>query len=73
MLLQLILREEPDLRKFAGWVPALEGTLMKPSMLISFHLRSKAYPGESAQELIALKNTIAINSLHYGLVIWMAD
>ncbi len=69
MLLQLILREKPDFRKFAGWVSALEGTLMKPSVLISFHFRSKAYPGECAHQMIAFENPIAVDSLHDDLVI----
>ena len=69
MLLQLILREKPDFRKFAGWVSALERTLMKPSVLISFHLCSKAYPGERAHQIIAFENPIAVNFLHDDLVI----
>ena len=73
MLLQLILREKPDLRKFAGWVSTFERTLMKSSVLVSFYLRSKAYTGESARELIASENPLAVNPLHDDLVIRMGD
>ena len=69
MLLQLILREKPNSLLFAGRVSALEGTLMKSSVLISFHLRAKAYPGERAHRTIAFEYPNAVKSLHDDLVI----